>query len=499
MSPSGEHEPFLADVVVESVREPDFAAVAAAVGQALAPAAETLLERAERIAAAVHGVDASLANVTVVLNRPEASLGVPIQAVEVTIERPGSGAAAGVIRGEAVAPAAIAAAAPPAAVPVASEFETGNDDDAAEPPAEQAAAGAQPVAAHAGALPVADPVPVTAPPRPPVPPTVVPPVVLAPVAPSRVQAREPADLDADAAAWIPEPESASVPVPAWPRVSAAAPSAPAWSPQAPRLPDDVAAEEEAFDLAEDPYDGHDAAAASAPAGPAAPAPAAPAAPAPAAEPAGEPDDELDAEIDDELDARLDTGHDDAAEADADLDVDAVNLAHLDVAPVEVAAIPVRRPSASAPLSGLLVISSTASDGKAQLAAVVGAAHAASGLTVTDVSPLARTATPGGSLFSAILAITTTLGPGELAATCLDLVAGRAADAEILALEGLVGEVDGVTLPLPGAHESAAVLAPWAQLQPSAVLPGLGGGPVAVLAQTAPDSGSVKWLALDWLE
>ena len=44
---------------------------------------------------------------------------------------------------------------------------------------------------------------------------------------------------------------------------------------------------------------------------------------------------------------------------------------------------------------------------------------------------------------------------------------------------------------------AFVLQPWAQVQPDAVLPGLGGGPVAVLADTAPDRAGIRWMALDW--
>ena len=43
-----------------------------------------------------------------------------------------------------------------------------------------------------------------------------------------------------------------------------------------------------------------------------------------------------------------------------------------------------------------------------------------------------------------------------------------------------------------------MLQPWAQIDPDAVLPGLGGGPVAALAATAPDRDGIRWLALDWL-
>ena len=58
--------------------------------------------------------------------------------------------------------------------------------------------------------------------------------------------------------------------------------------------------------------------------------------------------------------------------------------------------------------------------------------------------------------------------------------------------------DDLELPHPRAHERAFVLQPWAQVAPHAVLPGLGGGPVAALAATAPDRDGVRWLALDWL-
>ena len=63
---------------------------------------------------------------------------------------------------------------------------------------------------------------------------------------------------------------------------------------------------------------------------------------------------------------------------------------------------------------------------------------------------------------------------------------------------VVSDRERLTLPHPRAHERAFVLQPWAQLDPHAVLPGLGGGPVGALAATAPDREGVRWLALDWL-
>ena len=61
----------------------------------------------------------------------------------------------------------------------------------------------------------------------------------------------------------------------------------------------------------------------------------------------------------------------------------------------------------------------------------------------------------------------------------------------------VGVTDDLELPHPRAHERAFVLVPWAHVDPDAVLPGLGGGPVAALAETSPDRDGIRWMALDW--
>lgn len=201
----------------------------------------------------------------------------------------------------------------------------------------------------------------------------------------------------------------------------------------------------------------------------------------------------------------------AAPLPADVELDPIEIAEVEAgdpapnAPLapepepEPAPEVVRRPAADAPLPALLVLSSTAPSGRTELAGTVAALRSVAGIEVTDVSPLARTVTARGDLFSAVVAIDSTLGPAELAAAAGAAAAHREAEVEVLAIEGLVGEFDGVELPLPGAGSSAAVLAPWAQLDPGAVLPGLGGGPVVVLGETAPDRDGVKWLALDWLE
>ena len=98
----------------------------------------------------------------------------------------------------------------------------------------------------------------------------------------------------------------------------------------------------------------------------------------------------------------------------------------------------------------------------------------------------------------MIRVRTTLEPAALALALRDAVERRdGVKAEMLSIEGMLGVFDGIELPLPGVSSRASVLVPWAQLEPSAVLPGLGGGPVVVLAETAPDREDVRWLALDW--
>lgn len=136
-----------------------------------------------------------------------------------------------------------------------------------------------------------------------------------------------------------------------------------------------------------------------------------------------------------------------------------------------------------------------------------------GLEVVAVSALARTAAVGGpeqpDYLNAVVIVTCTLAPRELLRVTaeLELKHGRVReeqwgprtlDIDIIAFGVLSVVTDDLELPHPRAHERAFVLQPWAQLQPDAVLHGLGGGPVAQLAATAPDRDGVRWLALDWL-
>jgi len=139
--------------------------------------------------------------------------------------------------------------------------------------------------------------------------------------------------------------------------------------------------------------------------------------------------------------------------------------------------------------------------------------AVDGISITAVSPLARTAAVGPEqedFLNAVVLGWTTLSPRDLlaATSAVEDAHGRVRDQrwgprtldlDIVTIEGVVSTDPVLTLPHPRAHERAFVLVPWAQADPDAVLPGLGGGPVATLAETAPDRAGIRWLALDWFE
>ncbi|WP_084618048.1 2-amino-4-hydroxy-6-hydroxymethyldihydropteridine diphosphokinase [Jonesia quinghaiensis] len=166
-----------------------------------------------------------------------------------------------------------------------------------------------------------------------------------------------------------------------------------------------------------------------------------------------------------------------------------------------------------PTKVVLALGANLGDAQQALSGAVQALHDTEGFTVVDIGPLARTAAVGGpdqpDYLNTVIIGETTLAPRDLlrATQAIENAHGRVReehwgprtlDIDIVVYEGVISSTDELELPHPRAHERAFVLVPWAQIDPDAELPGLGGGPVADLADTAPDRSGVRWLALDWV-
>ncbi|PJI93943.1 2-amino-4-hydroxy-6-hydroxymethyldihydropteridine diphosphokinase [Luteimicrobium subarcticum] len=166
-----------------------------------------------------------------------------------------------------------------------------------------------------------------------------------------------------------------------------------------------------------------------------------------------------------------------------------------------------------PVEVVLALGANVGDTQQTLRDAITALDSIDGLHVVDVSPLARTAPVGGvdqdDFLNAVVVASTTMSARELLHTCHDVEHSfgrvreerwgpRTLDVDIVVYGTLTDVATDLELPHPRAHERAFVLEPWSQVQPDAVLPGLGGGPVAQLAATAPDRTGIRWLALDWL-
>jgi 2-amino-4-hydroxy-6-hydroxymethyldihydropteridine diphosphokinase/dihydroneopterin aldolase len=163
---------------------------------------------------------------------------------------------------------------------------------------------------------------------------------------------------------------------------------------------------------------------------------------------------------------------------------------------------------------VIAIGANLGDPQATMRSAVAELDRMPGLQITDVSPLARTAAVGGpeeqpDYLNAVLLARTTLSARGLLHLCQEVenVHGRVReehwgprtlDVDLIAYGNLTDSAEDLEVPHPRAHERAFVLEPWSQIAPDAVLPGLGGGPVAQLAATAPDRAGIRWLALDWL-
>ena len=125
------------------------------------------------------------------------------------------------------------------------------------------------------------------------------------------------------------------------------------------------------------------------------------------------------------------------------------------------------------------------------------------LEITGVSSVYETAPVGGpeqgDYLNAVVIGRTALEPEELLARTQKIETGhgrtrdvrwgpRTLDIDILVLGDLVLDSAALVLPHPRAHLRAFVLVPWADVDPTGVIPGI--GPVATLASSIDVSGVV---------
>lgn len=152
-----------------------------------------------------------------------------------------------------------------------------------------------------------------------------------------------------------------------------------------------------------------------------------------------------------------------------------------------------------PVPVLLALGANLGDAEATMRAAVYDIHRVPGIEVRSTSPLVRSKPQGGppqpDYFNAVVRILTALSPRELlgAIQGIELVHGRerlvvngprTLDIDIIDFNGMQGEAEDLVLPHPRAKERSFVLAPWAAMEPDAVLPGA--GRVAEIAATLPE-------------
>lgn len=137
---------------------------------------------------------------------------------------------------------------------------------------------------------------------------------------------------------------------------------------------------------------------------------------------------------------------------------------------------------------VLALGGNLGDRLAALQAGLDALAAVPGVRVRAVSPVYETDPVGGpeqpDYLNAVVLAEADLSPGELLAqaqrieTSLGRERGerwgpRTLDIDLVAVDELRMDTSALTLPHPRAQERAFVLAPWADLDPAAVLPGHG--------------------------
>lgn len=168
---------------------------------------------------------------------------------------------------------------------------------------------------------------------------------------------------------------------------------------------------------------------------------------------------------------------------------------------------------SIPVSAVLALGANLGDAIGTLRQAIRELSTTDDIAVTAVGPLARTAPVGGpadqpDYYNTTITIMTMLSPQRLLAITqaiedsfgrvrTETWGPRTLDIDIVSYDDAVIMTADLELPHPRAHERAFVLLPWAHIAPDAYLHGLGGGPVATLAEHAPDRAGIRSLSLDW--
>jgi dihydroneopterin aldolase/2-amino-4-hydroxy-6-hydroxymethyldihydropteridine diphosphokinase len=170
------------------------------------------------------------------------------------------------------------------------------------------------------------------------------------------------------------------------------------------------------------------------------------------------------------------------------------------------AVAVRRTRAELfppPRDGVLALGANLGDREATLAAAVADLARTPGLEVVAISPVVETAPVGGpeqpDYLNAVVAVRSTLPPHQLLAACLRVEArhgrerrvrwaARTLDVDVITYGDLVLDTPDLVLPHPRAAGRAFVLAPWAALDPQAMLPLPAPGARARVADLLADAG-----------
>ena len=171
------------------------------------------------------------------------------------------------------------------------------------------------------------------------------------------------------------------------------------------------------------------------------------------------------------------------------------------------ALDVRPPAAE---SAVLAFGGNLGDVEYTLARAIDDISRVDGVAVTAVSPLVATKPVGGpeqpDFLNAVVRVQTTLAPRALLHICqgVEMIHGReravangprTLDIDLISYGALVGTSEDLVVPHPRAAQRAFVLAPWAAIEPDAVLAGQ--GRVADLAAAAPDAAGLTAVRNPW--